>query len=127
MGSARDHLGGEGYVGGDHEVAGLTCSVDLMVSDAEAAGHAHAPMKGDEGTRSSVLATSVVKICARALGGSGTGSRALMTPRHASASTQICTRRNQNPATYGSFLAVASIAAPASSSTAVESHVPATS
>ena len=33
----------------------------------------------------------------------------------------------QNPATYGSFFAVASIAAPASSSTAVESHVPPTS
>src|SRR5262249_32833035 len=31
------------------------------------------------------------------------------------------------PATYGSFLAVVSIAAPASSSTAVESHVPCTS
>jgi hypothetical protein len=33
----------------------------------------------------------------------------------------------QYPLTYGSFPAVASIAAPASSSTAVESHVPATS
>ena len=34
---------------------------------------------------------------------------------------------DQNPATYGSFPAVASIAVPASRSTAVESHVPATS
>src|SRR5262245_46569317 len=37
------------------------------------------------------------------------------------------TRRDQNPATYGSFRAVVSIAVPASSSTAVESHVPPTS
>src|SRR5438067_7345553 len=35
--------------------------------------------------------------------------------------------RDHHPLTYGSFPAVASIAAPASSSTAVESHVPATS
>src|SRR5207249_7004709 len=34
---------------------------------------------------------------------------------------------DQYPLTYGNFLAVASIAAPASSSTAVESHVPPTS
>src|SRR5207245_391885 len=34
---------------------------------------------------------------------------------------------DQNPFTYGSFPAVVSIAAPASSSTAVESHVPLTS
>src|SRR5205823_13365231 len=35
--------------------------------------------------------------------------------------------RDHHPLTYGSFPAVASIAAPASSSTAVESHVAATS
>ena len=36
-------------------------------------------------------------------------------------------RADQDPAKYGSFLAVDSIAASGSNSTAVESHVPATS
>jgi hypothetical protein len=78
-----------------------------------------------------VLATSVVTICARS---AARNKISLMTCGQASASTQICTQRlrrpslrNQNPATYGSFFAVVSIAAPASSSTAVESHVPPTS
>src|SRR5213593_3572599 len=45
-------------------------------------------MKGDGGTRSSVLATSVVMICARS---AARNRISLMTRGHASASTQICT------------------------------------
>src|SRR5438477_3570502 len=48
-------------------------------------------------------------------------SQEIVSPRDGAPSLRQC------PATYGSLLAVASIAAPASSSTAVESHVPPTS
>src|SRR5207302_5265977 len=43
---ACDHLRGQGYVGGDHEVAGLDLLHDLMVGDVEALGHAHALDEG---------------------------------------------------------------------------------
>src|SRR5439155_14930032 len=38
--SAPDHLGGQGYVGGDHQVAGLDLLDDRLVGDVEALRHA---------------------------------------------------------------------------------------
>jgi len=40
--SAPDHLGGQGYVGGDHQVAGLDLLDDRLVGDVEALRHADA-------------------------------------------------------------------------------------
>jgi len=44
--STADHLGGQGYVGGDHEVAGLDLLHDLMVGDVEALGDTDALDEG---------------------------------------------------------------------------------
>ena len=46
---ACDHVGGQGDVGGDHEVAGLDLLHDLTVSKVEALGHAHALDEGGYG------------------------------------------------------------------------------
>ena len=43
---ARDHLGGQRDVGGDHQVAGLDLLHDLMVGDVEAFCHADALDEG---------------------------------------------------------------------------------
>ena len=44
--SARDHLGGEGYVGGDHQVPGLDFLHDAVIGDVEALRDPHAPDEG---------------------------------------------------------------------------------